>query len=451
MTTGNGQYFSLNADCFLVTGAVNAAIYHLSSGDVYAIDSVGRTVLERIEQGFPVTDVYPDVPQISEPAEMLAYLHELEALGLGRFHNGPAQSTKIDLPPASFVLRKVWLELTVRCNLRCLHCYADASSQGENGALSLGQWQATISEAASLGAQWIQFIGGEPLLFGKQNLFALIARARESRFQIVEIFSNGILLDDECIEFFAEHGVQVALSVYAKQPEIHDQVTQCPGSFQRTMCNAEKLRNRNVPVRFSLVVMRHNSPYEQETLAWIQSKFDTTLACSDVIRCTPGGRGQQTGLLTPELWMRQLRTDPDFPRVDIDRFVQNKFGHPCLCGTICVQANGNVYPCIMDRTHVLGNVAKSNLGKIVSGPETRTIWGLSKDQIPACRDCEYRYACMDCRPLAIGMAEALEEPQQGLFAKNPCCLYDPYAGEWGNADEFLEKVAARGLLVVPQS
>jgi radical SAM protein with 4Fe4S-binding SPASM domain len=446
METGSEEYFFLEGDCLLVTGARNAAIYQLSSGDVYAIDSVGRKILELTEQGTPISSVYPRIEKVPQKTEIADYLQRLETLRLGRFSPKPVLPPKTEIQPASFILKKVWLELTNRCNLRCVHCYADSSPRRDNGSLSLKQWQAVISEAARLGARWIQFIGGEPLLYGKRNLFKLIARAREAHYDVVEIFTNGTLLDDEYVSYFAEHRIRVALSVYSRRPEIHDKVTQSPGSFQRMIKNAEKLQERGVPSRFGLVVMNQNCQYEEETLEWLRTRFGDSYARSDVVRSTPGSRDQPMALLTPDLWKRRLRTSPVFPKATLEDFVRSKLGHSCLSGEICVQPNGMVYPCIMDRTHVLGSIAKSTLREVVEGAETQTIWGLSKDHICVCRDCEYRYACFDCRPLAVAVAEAMEQPQRGLFAKDPCCLYDPYKGEWGNVDEFMNKLVAKGLL-----
>lgn len=438
----SGNHFFLSADCLLVTGAVNAAIYQLSSGDVYATDGVGREILELCEQGMPISSICPRIKKVEDKAEIIDYLQRLERLRLGNFSHNPVPSPKVELQPASRELRKIWLELKTSCNLRCVHCYADSSPYRDNKSLRLKQWQAVISEAASLGAKWIQFIGGEPLLYGKRSLFELISTAQKAQYDFIEIFTNGTLIDDEYVDFFAAHDVHIAVSIYSKRPDVHDEVTQSPGSFHRMMRNVEKLHRRGVPFRFGLVVMKQNCHYEEETLGWIKTAFGDVHVSSDIVRCTVGGRHQQMTLLTPDLWKRRLRTEPNFPKVTLGSFTRNKLGHPCLNGEICVQANGAVYPCIMDRTRVLGNVTESTLREIVHGEATQDIWVLSKDQIPVCCDCEYRYACYDCRPLAVAMAEAIVQPQPSWLTKDPCCLYDPYTGEWGNAGEFMDKVAA---------
>jgi hypothetical protein len=45
-------------------------------------------------------------------------------------------------------------------------------------------------------------------------------------FDYIEIFTNGTLIDDSCIEFFKERKVNVAATIYADNTQIHDKVTQ---------------------------------------------------------------------------------------------------------------------------------------------------------------------------------------------------------------------------------
>ena len=50
-------------------------------------------------------------------------------------------------------------------------------------------------------------------------------------------------------------------------------------------------------------------------------------------------------------------------------------------------------------------------------------WKLTKDYVDGCCSCEYRYACHDCRPLAIGTTG-------GIYDKYPRCCYEPLNGIW---------------------
>lgn len=66
---------------------------------------------------------------------------------------------------------------------------------------------------------------------------------------------------------------------------------------------------------------------------------------------------------------------------------------------------------------------KNGLAEAVNSEPLQNLWKTTKDQIERCQDCEYRYACHDCRPLAEGATG-------NLYAKNPRCTYDPFKGEW---------------------
>lgn len=439
------DFFFLKSDCLLVNGAVNAAIYCLSSGNVYSVDHVGRQVLEQVKLGKPISEICSNITCVEDKAEIIRYLQHLHTLQLGDFNTTPVLPEKMEILPTSFALRGMWLELTNRCNLQCVHCYADSSSLLDSKQLTVAQWRSIISQASDLGTQWIQFIGGEPLLYGKRNLFDLISIAKEKSFNFIEVFTNGTIIDEEHIDFFYKHGVNIALSLYDSTPEIHDEITQSPGSFQHTISSAEKLQEVGVPFRFGFTIMKQNCRYADETVDWVINKFHTAGICTDIVRCSSGGQNKQISLITSELWKRRLRYEPVFPRFTNESLARNMGGHPCLCGKICVHSNGEIYPCIMDRTHRLGNAVTSPLSKIIQGATTQQIWSLSKDRISECEVCEYRYACHDCRPMAIGVAETLNQLKNGLFSKDPCCLYNPYTGEWGNADEFIDSVIPGSL------
>lgn len=57
-------------------------------------------------------------------------------------------------------LRFVWLEITGRCQLSCSHCYARSGPAGSHGRMTMNDWLRVIDQAAGLGVDWVQFIGG---------------------------------------------------------------------------------------------------------------------------------------------------------------------------------------------------------------------------------------------------------------------------------------------------
>jgi radical SAM protein with 4Fe4S-binding SPASM domain len=197
-----------------------------------------------------------------------------------------------------------------------------------------------------------------------------------------------------------------------------------------------------VSFRIGVVVTSLNAHTEAKTLEWVQEKLGNVFVTSDVVRCTQCGRNGQAGLLTADLLRRRMRTAPDFQSVCRDMFGKALGGNCCLDGEICVSAHGDVYPCIMERTRILGNTLSQSLEEIIEGYSAQSAWGLSKDRVPVCRDCEYRYACYDCPPLSKALAEMLEQRRIDGPVKDPLCTYDPYTGTWGNPDGILGRLCA---------
>src|SRR5919201_1837389 len=89
----------------------------------------------------------------------------------------------------------LWLELTNRCNLHCVHCYTESDPySGDHDLLTAEDYQGIMREARDLGCRRIQLIGGEPQLnpeFGR-----LLRYAVNVGFEFVEVFTNLTRLDD---------------------------------------------------------------------------------------------------------------------------------------------------------------------------------------------------------------------------------------------------------------
>jgi uncharacterized protein len=119
------------------------------------------------------------------------------------------------------------LKVASRCDLACDHCYvyehADQSWRTKPKAITL----ATVRQAAKrishharihqLSDVHIVLHGGEPLLLGRDGLSRTIRTLRAlidpvTRLDL-RIHTNGVLLDEELCTLFADHGVQVGVSL----------------------------------------------------------------------------------------------------------------------------------------------------------------------------------------------------------------------------------------------
>ncbi|MCL5012032.1 MAG: radical SAM protein [Patescibacteria group bacterium] len=414
----------LNSNCFLVEGAINGALYDLESGHVYSIDNLSTQVLHQCEKKISLKQIEAD--HLDSKLSIVDYLRSFEKLGVGRFLIDGEYVDKMKLIPPKRKIDLIWLELVHDCNQQCLHCFGScplrkSANQQYAASLSLEKWKGIISEAYSLGARRIQFTGGEPMLFGK-NIFLLIMEAKAIGYEQIEMFTNATLFDDEDIKLLSQYNVRVATNIYSDQPSIHDKITGLKGSFYKTVTNIKKLQESGVCVSLATILMKQNESCIRDTVMFTEKLGETeSLKHFDLVR--PVGRGKKNSVLSDNLVNWSLKKKPMFSKITMENFIRRKYGHSCWWGNIAITNDGLVLPCIMAREEVCGDLKVSSLHEIFDRDELVGLWKLSKDQIETCCDCEYRYACMDCRPLAKG--------ESGNFlGKRLSCLYDPYRGVW---------------------
>lgn len=413
--------FGLDEDVVLIEGAKRAAIYDLRDGSVYSVDELSKVLLSACERGISLAEIFSSAPDLSEE-NSLKYLDQLCEVGLGRFLSVGERIKKADLIRPIPSLGFMWLEVSAGCNLKCIHCYA-GSNPALIGSEKMNQeaWQRVILEAKAMGCEQLQFIGGEPLLLG-DKLVSLIEFAKLNGFSFIEVFTNGTLLSDEMISVFVKNNVRVAISFYGEKKQAHEQITLSGGSYERTLGSIRRLLEAGVELRVAVVGMKQNEEECEKTLAFL-AELGVERVQFDVVR--PSGRGTSNDLVSEKLLSSSILKSPVFPECTMETFIRRQQGHNCFLTKICVGANGVVCPCIMERDTRYGNVLSQSLSEILSCELARRVKELSKDKINVCKDCEYRYACSDCRPRALG-GEDLP-----FNSKPRECVYDPYSGIWG--------------------
>lgn len=417
----NGKHFQLTEGVYLIKGSARAAIYNTNQGDVYSIDGRAGRSLDFLLEGKTFEDTIAELQM--QPNVLSTWLDQLAENNLGYYSE--VQPSGQQLPPKPPQnLDFVWLELTKGCNLRCLHCYDDsspeviASERKSSGVMTHDDWLSVISQASDLGVRRMQFIGGEPLLYSR--IFELAEHARERNVDMLEIFTNGNLINEERANKIAQYGLNIAMSLYGPNAEIHDRITQGEGSFEKTLRAINLLKERNVPMRIGVIAMRYNEDYLHETLRFVKEGLGIEDCDYDLVR--PVGRGCSGELVSEKLYQRSIVTKARFPKVSKSVFINRLYGHPCFPGKLYISSDSNVFLCGMEQDKSLGNLSEQSLKEIIEDENTVKLWGLSKDNIETCCECEYRYACYDCRPKSKVEGNFLAKPKE--------CMYDPRTGSW---------------------
>lgn len=309
-----------------------------------------------------------------------------------------------------------WIEVTNRCNLKCIHCY-DESCIESSEIMDFTDFQYVIDELTTYGIHKIQIIGGEPLLL-KNELKRMILYAKD-KFDYIEVFTNGTLIDIGWVEFFRQYNIRIALSVYSYIPEMHDTVTQSKGSFSHTCANIRLLKEYDIKYRVANVIMKGISIGDKNT------DLFTLNPQKDIVRMT--GRAK-LDLLTDDLIKRRLITESSFTKpLNVKLINRIMRGHNCFSRRLYISATLNVYPCVMERRLCHGNLKNHHLNDIVQD----RILKFDKDCIKECSECEFKYCCHDCRPDSIS---------NKINAKPWYCTYKPLEGEWYDIEEYVKSI-----------
>lgn len=404
----------------IVDGAKYSACIDFKNNQIFRLNLSARAIIRLGEDKLTIAEAVEKLKPKFEASEVTSFITELQEKGIVELSESSTPDCELQNIP--FRLNMLWIEITPECNLRCIHCYASEEKRTkQTDTLSKDEIIQVLDEASNMGCQVVQLTGGEATLRG--DLRELVDNAISKNIH-VEVFTNGTNLDEGWVQFFAEEGVDVAMSIYSYRPETHDSITGVPGSFKRSISNLKLLVARGVPVRCATVAMKTNEDELEETVRFL-SELGAKTRLPDPVR--PSGRGKDLNQWPENYGSKFLQTRPAFI-INRTLFEINRQWNSCWYGKAAITSQGDVLPCVFSRNQIVGNIRKQKLSEIIGNEAPLNFWRLTKDKVEGCKDCEYRYVCEDCRPWATGITN-------NLCAKSPRCTYDPYAGEWANAQD----------------
>lgn len=259
------------------------------------------------------------------------------------------------------------LEITGKCQLRCLHCYAGSGPAGTHGTMTVRDGERLIGDAAGMGVRTVQFIGGEPTLHPQLSRLVRCAVTAGLR---VEVFSNLVHVSPEQWAAFSLPGVSLATSWYTPDPVTHARFTGSGGAHARTKANIAEAVRRGIRVRAGIVDIPGAHP--EAARAELTGLGVTGTGAADRVRQV--GRAARPG----------VPGNPD---------VVELCGR-CGRGRAAVSPDGDVSPCVLSRWMTAGSVRRQPLAEILHGAAMREFTAA----IPAPRPVECN---PDCKP-ALG-------------------------------------------------
>jgi len=151
------------------------------------------------------------------------------------------------------------IDLTHRCNLRCVHCYLSGNAERRrtnHQEMSAGRIVSLLDEITEAGCLYLLITGGEPLL---REDFPEIYRHARTCGLVTSIFTNGTLLTDSLVELFEDMPPQlIEISLYGATSSTYENITGVPGSYEKCLTAVTKLVEHNIPVALKTILMTAN-------------------------------------------------------------------------------------------------------------------------------------------------------------------------------------------------
>jgi len=355
------------------------------------------------------------------------------------------------------MLRLLFWESTIRCNLSCAHCRRIESDEQAHRDLTTAQAKALIEQLTELGQGQpmmpvLVFSGGEPLC--REDLFELV-RYAHSLGITTALATNGTLIDESVAEQISNSGIaRVSVSLDGATAEVHNRLRQLEGSFEKAIEGIGYLREQKVPFQINITLTKHNAGQLEEVYDLAKSLGAVAV---HIFMLVPVGCGQslaETDMLSPKQYEQKLldicemdgrgqlqvkvTCGPHYERVIRQQGLykaRTESGHGqsdvpgrsgyrgaskgCLAGlgVLFVGHQGDVFPCGYLPVNC-GNVLEQKLSDIWYGSEDLARMRDSSKLEGKCGVCEYKQVCGGCRGRAYAATG-------NYMAEEPFCAYVP--------------------------
>ncbi|MFO7751467.1 MAG: 12,18-didecarboxysiroheme deacetylase [Desulfobacteraceae bacterium] len=148
----------------------------------------------------------------------------------------------------------VW-NMTQRCNLKCVHCYAQSEDISYDNELTEDQSYKMLDDLADFGVPVVLFSGGEPLVHPRLADYAAYAVKRGMR---AVISTNGTLITREKARTLKEIGLSyVGISMDGLEP-VHDEFRGIKGSFQKALQGIRNCQEAGIKVGLRFTINKRN-------------------------------------------------------------------------------------------------------------------------------------------------------------------------------------------------
>lgn len=401
-------------------------VLDVNSGAIHVVDDVTYDVIEMIDQSQPESYARDEIvsalsgkygkEEVEEAIDEVQTLIDEESL----FTKDTYENYIMDFKKRPTVVKALCLHIAHDCNLACQYCFAEEGEyHGRRALMSFEVGKKAldflIANSGNRRNLEVDFFGGEPLM-NWQVVKDLVAYGREQekihnkKFRFT-LTTNGVLLNDEVMEFCNKEMGNVVLSIDGRK-EVHDFMRpfrKGAGSYDLILPKFQKFAESRNQDKYYVrgTFTHHNLDFSQDVLHLADLGFkqisvepvvadpseEYALREEDLPKIM-----EEYDLLAKEM----IKREKEGKGFNFFHFMIDLTGGPCVykrlsgCGSgteyLAVTPWGDFYPChqfVGEEEYLMGNVDEG-----ITRPDIQKDFGCCNVYTkPACKDCFARFYC----------------------------------------------------------
>jgi radical SAM protein with 4Fe4S-binding SPASM domain len=246
-------------------------------------------------------------------------------------------------------------ELTLRCNVRCKHCYILVPGATSN-EMNTEQVFSVLQKLADGGALFLLLSGGE--ILARPDFKEIYLHTKKLGI-MPTCFTNATLVNEDIVEFWAAYPPRrVEVTIYGHSEDVYEAVTGVKGSYKRFRRGVQLMKEAGIPMLLKTMVLKTNQHEFLDIRQWVLDqgipfRYDITL--NPKLDHDPSPLAER---LDPREHVEIENIDPDVNFEDFGEKLEMGMGLPArddlfTCGagirTFHVDPQGRLHPCMLWR------------------------------------------------------------------------------------------------------
>ncbi|MFH1378224.1 MAG: radical SAM protein [Planctomycetota bacterium] len=284
-------------------------------------------------------------------------------------------------------------ELTLRCPLRCSHCYLGPHPSVPE--LTLHDATAVLKKLQTAGVLFLTLTGGEPTLH--PQFFEIVDAAQTMRFAL-RLYTSGFLTPETAQRVIASGFGKIDVTVMGID-DAHDRIVRQPGAYRRLRECLDAFAASGQRTLIKTTLLKSNSG-QIDAIRRLAESYGFEFQIGFFIGgcatgCDPVSDGSE--FAPDDSTVERLMRD----EIDAGRLSRSESApdESLLCGagrfTWTIAPNGDVYPCSIFRLRC-GNLVTQSVSDIIASPALRSVRSTTVSDLTDCAQCQKQKFCKRC-------------------------------------------------------